>query len=129
MSKFRVGLPSGLSKWAVVDPTFWSFPDTAGCTPRCRHRRGHHSFRYNIGTGIYLIPFAPHAFVHERQGRSRELLSPLAFLPILTDFTPTPAIPFPSPGLESAHRSGDPDVEHRDLTEDAADRLRTLYAQ
>ncbi len=47
----------------------------------------------------YLILFATHAFVPERQARSSELPSHLVFLPILTDLTPTPAIPLASPGL------------------------------
>src|SRR2546427_1743042 len=37
----------------------------------------------------YLILFAPHAFVHERQYRSRGLPSPSVFLRISTHFTAT----------------------------------------
>jgi len=77
----------------------------------------------------YLIPFAPHAFVPERQNRSSKLPSLLVFLPILTDLTPTPAIPLASPGLQFAHLSRGLPVEPEDLTGDAANRLRTLYAQ
>ena len=77
----------------------------------------------------YLIPFAPHAFVHECQARSSELLSHLVFLPILTDLTPTPAIPLASPGLQPHHLFRGLSVEPIDLTEDARGHLRTLYAQ
>ncbi len=48
----------------------------------------------------YLIPFAPLAFVHERQSPSREPLSPLVFLHISTHFTATRGIPFSSPVLK-----------------------------
>ncbi len=47
----------------------------------------------------YLIPFAPHAFVPERQDRPGKLLTLLVFLLILTDLTPTPAIPLASSDL------------------------------
>ncbi len=47
----------------------------------------------------YLIPFATHAFVPERQERSSKLPSHLVFLLILTDLTPTPAIPLAFPVL------------------------------
>src|ERR1017187_9646652 len=47
---------------------------------------------HRLGRGLqgYLIPFAPHAFVPERQQLSREPPSPLAFLTISTHFTATP---------------------------------------
>ena len=47
----------------------------------------------------YLIPFAPHAFVSQRQCRPSKLPSLLVFLLILTDLTPTPAIPLASSEL------------------------------
>ena len=77
----------------------------------------------------YLIPFAPHAFVFERQNCSSKLPSHLVFLLILTDLTPTPAIPLTSPGLQFSHLSRSLEVEPRDLTGDAINHLRTLYAQ
>jgi len=46
--------------------------------------------RCERGCGIYLIPFATHAFVFERQERASELPSLLVFPMISTDFTPTP---------------------------------------
>ena len=46
---------------------------------------------HRLGRGLpgYLIPFAPHAFVHECQGRPSYLPSPLVFLIVSTDITPT----------------------------------------
>ena len=54
-----------------------------------------------LGRGLqgYLIPFAPHAFEHERQFLSSNLPSPSVFLPISTHFTATPEIPLTSPAL------------------------------
>ena len=86
---------------------------------------------HRLGRGLhgYLIRIAPHAFVPECQNRSSKLPSHLVFLPILTHFTTTPAIPLASPGLKSDHLSRSPEVEPRDLTRDVSDHLRTLYAQ
>ena len=86
---------------------------------------------HRLGRGLlgYLIPFAPHAFVHERQACSSELPSPLVFLLILTHFTTTPAIPLTSPSLEFSSFLCSADVERRHLTRDLLNRLRTLYAQ
>ena len=77
----------------------------------------------------YLIPFAPHAFVSQRQVCSSKLPSPLVFLPILTHFTTTPAIPLTSPNLNLASFLGWSIVEQWDLTKDLTRRLQTLYAQ
>ena len=77
----------------------------------------------------YLIPFAPHAFVHERHNCSSKLLSLLVFLPILTHFTATPVIPLASSSLEYDRFARGPEVELQDLTNDVSNRLRTLYAQ
>ena len=49
--------------------------------------------RLRRGLPGYLILFAPHAFVSQRQLRAREPPSPPVFLPISMDFTPTPGIP------------------------------------
>ena len=49
----------------------------------------------------YLILFAPHAFVHERQYPSRGPPSPPVFLHISTHFTATHGIPPPSPVLQA----------------------------
>ncbi|RLU75026.1 hypothetical protein CTZ27_38775, partial [Streptomyces griseocarneus] len=61
-------------------------------------------------TGLrgYLILFAPHAFVHERQCRPRGLPSPSVFLHISTHFTATRGIPPPSAALKLAVTSAVP---------------------
>src|SRR5207248_1057565 len=58
--------------------------------------------RHRLGRGLpgYLILFAPHAFVHERQCWPRRLPSPLVFLHISTHFTATRGIPPPSATLQ-----------------------------
>ncbi len=86
---------------------------------------------HRLGRGLqgYLIPFAPHAFVHERQVCSSKLPSQLVFLPILTHFTTTPAIPLTSPNLELGRIKRSVGVKLQHLTSDAPNRLRTLYAQ
>ncbi len=77
----------------------------------------------------YLIPFAPLAFVPQRQYRARKPLSPRVFLLISTHFTATPRIPLSSHVLKSESFKGNLTVEPLDFTPDFSDRLRTLYAQ
>ena len=55
--------------------------------------------RLQRGLPGYLILFAPHAFVPQRQLQSRKPPSPLVFLLISTHFTATLGIPLPSPEL------------------------------
>jgi hypothetical protein len=74
--------------------------------------------RLRRGLPGYLILFAPHAFVHERQYRAREPLSPLVFLLISTNFTSTPGIPLPSPELEDGSIERSSGVEPRAFTFD-----------
>ncbi len=59
---------------------------------------------HSLGRGLpgYLILFAPHAFVSQRQVCSRAPPSPPAFLPISTHFTATPGIPRSSPNSSLA---------------------------
>jgi len=86
----------------VVVPMNRSFPDTAGCSPPHHCGGGHHLplVRPRRTTvRIYLILFATHALVPQRQNRPSKLPSHLVFLLILTDLTPTPTIPFASSGL------------------------------
>jgi hypothetical protein len=54
----------------------------------------------------YLILFAPHAFVPQRQLPSRQPPSPPVFLHISTHFTATHGIPLPSPVLQPASIQG-----------------------
>ncbi len=85
--------------------------------------------RLRRGLPGYLILFAPHAFVPERQKWAREPLSPLVFLPISTNFTSTPGIPLSSTILKSHGFECSSRVEPGAFTSDLRDRLRTLYAQ
>ncbi|OUJ35729.1 hypothetical protein BTZ53_25135 [Vibrio parahaemolyticus] len=50
----------------------------------------------------YLILFAPHAFVPQRQLQTRQPPSPLVFFHISTHFTATHGVPPPSPVLKPA---------------------------
>ncbi len=85
--------------------------------------------RLRRGLPGYLILFAPHAFVPQRQLSSSKPPSPLVFLPISTHFTATPGIPLTSPTLKSESFECSSHVKHGDFTSDFSDRLRTLYAQ
>ncbi len=60
---------------------------------------------HRLGRGLpgYLILFATHAFVSQRQESSRKPSTPQVFLLISTHFTATPEIPLSSPILK--HRS------------------------
>src|SRR5207249_11056557 len=66
----------------------------------------------------YLIPFAPLAFVPQRQELSRDPPSPLVFLTISTHFTATPQIPVSPPVLKHASIEGSSAVKPRALTPD-----------
>lgn len=85
--------------------------------------------RLRRGLPGYLILFAPHAFVPQRQYRASEPPSPLVFLRISTNFTSTLAVPLTSPELKIFSIKGSSGVELQDFTPDLKTRLRTLYAQ
>ena len=85
--------------------------------------------RLRRGLPGYLILFAPHAFVPQRQFRSSRPPSPLVFLLISTHFTATLGIPPASPGLQQNSFKCSPGVEPRSFTSDLLCRLRTLYTQ
>ncbi len=57
---------------------------------------------HRLGRGLpgYLILFATHAFVSQRQWPSSKPSTPPVFLLISTHFTATPGIPLTSPALE-----------------------------
>ncbi len=86
---------------------------------------------HRLGRGLpgYLILFAPHAFVPQRQQRSRKPSTPPVFLLISTHFTATPGIPLSSPVLKLRSFRRTLLVEPGDFTPDLRNRLRTLYAQ
>jgi hypothetical protein len=85
--------------------------------------------RLQRGLPGYLILFAPHAFVPQRQYRSRKSPSPLVFLLISTHSTATLGIPLSSPELKLISFRSSPRVEPGYFTPDLICRLRTLYAQ
>ena len=85
--------------------------------------------RLRRGLPGYLILFAPHAFVPQRQLQSRKPPSPLVFLLISTHFTATLGIPLSSPALKLCSIRCSPEVKPRYFTSDLHSRLRTLYAQ
>src|ERR1700710_2432917 len=85
--------------------------------------------RLQRGLPGYLILFAPHAFAPQRQLKTRLPPSPPVFLLISAHFTATPGIPVSPAVLQFARIDCRPEVEPRDFTADATDRLRALYAQ
>ena len=85
--------------------------------------------RLQRGLPGYLILFAPHAFVPQRQLQSRKSPSPLVFLLISTHFTATLGIPLSSPALKCSSIRCTPQVKPGYFTSDLKRRLRTLYAQ
>ena len=85
--------------------------------------------RLRRGLPGYLILFAPHALVSQRQYSSSWPPSPPVFLLISTDFTPTPGIPLPSPVFKSPSFQCTSQVEPGAFTSDLHGRLHALYAQ
>ena len=82
--------------------------------------------RLQLGLPGYLIPFAPLAFVPQRQKRPSVPLSLLAFLPISTHFTAPPEVPHTPAFLQSPSFKRSFSVEPRDFTPDLGNSLRTL---
>ena len=66
----------------------------------------------------YLIRFATHAFVPQRQESASELPSHLVFPSISTDFTPTPRVLFTSHSFQLYRFLRELRVEPEDLTQD-----------
>ena len=82
--------------------------------------------RLQPGLPGYLIPFAPLAFVPQRQLRPSVPLSPPAFLPISTHFTAPLEVPHTPILLEPTSLERNSSVEPRDFTPYLIGRLRTL---
>ena len=80
--------------------------------------------RLRRGLPGYLIPFAPHAFEPQCQKYASHLPSPLVFLLISTDFTPTLGIPVTSHILKFASLGYSHEVEPRDFTSYLTNHLR-----
>gem|GEM_PF-1863031 len=85
--------------------------------------------RLRRGLPGYLILFAPHAFVPQRQLWSSKPPSPLVFLLISTHSTATLGIPLTSPTLKLFSFRSSTQVEPGYYTSNLKSRLRTLYAQ
>ena len=85
--------------------------------------------RLRLGLPGYLILFTPLAFAPQRQTWTSEPLTPLVFLPISTDFTLTPGIPFASSTLKPGSPLPPPLVEPADFRQGLPNRLRALYTQ
>ena len=95
------------------------------------HRKSEAASEHRLRLGLpgSLIRFAPLAFVPQRQLCARYSPSPLVFLPISTDFTPTPAVPVPPRTLNPDSIAPISRVKPEYLKCDLSRRLRTLYAQ
>ena len=85
--------------------------------------------RLRHGLPGYLILFATHAFVPQRQLKPSRPPSPLVFLPISTHFTATPGIPLTSPALKPDSFQSSSLLKRRTFTSNLSGRLRALYAQ
>ncbi len=82
--------------------------------------------RLQRGLPGYLIPFAPHAFVPERQLCHRDLPSQSVFCVISMHFTATPRIPTSSYTLKPYSINGGYPVKLDAFTTNLQGRLRTL---
>lgn len=85
--------------------------------------------RLRLGLQGSLIPFATLAFVPERQRIPSYPPSPLEFLPISTDFTPTPVVLVAPRSFYPGSITSPPEVKPQSLKCNLPRRLRTLYAQ
>ena len=82
--------------------------------------------RLRRGLPGYLIPFATHAFVHQRQYVVGHLPSRSVFYVISMHFTATPHVPATPQRLKTHSIKGSPTVEPWPFTPDLWARLRTL---
>ena len=85
--------------------------------------------RLRHGLPGYLILFATHAFVPQRQLEPSKPPSPLVFLRISTHFTATLGIPLASTPLKNNSFNCSLWVEPIVFTADLLSRLRSLYTQ
>ena len=85
--------------------------------------------RLQCGLPGYLILFAPHTFVPQRQLQSKKSPSPLVFLLISTHSTATLGIALFSSALKSYSLKSSTRVKPGDFTFNLHNRLHTLYAQ
>ncbi len=83
--------------------------------------------RHRLQRGLpgYLILFAPHAFVSQRQDKPSVPSSPLAFLLISTHSTAPPRVPYTPTCLKKSSSSSNSSVKPRDFTK----RLLSAYTR
>src|SRR5660398_315831 len=81
--------------------------------------------RLRRGLPGYLILFAPHAFMPQRQLQSSKSPSPLVFFLLSTHFTATLGIPLTSPALKISSFKCTSQVKPGDFTSDLNIHLRT----
>ena len=86
--------------------------------PRPPVKGGPRPSGHRLGPGLpgYLIPFAPLAFVSQRQMTPSELFSPSAFQAISTHFTAPPPVPLAPGSLKTPSPPRGSAVERRDFT-------------
>src|SRR5699024_8218086 len=112
---------------AVVLPRWITYCVNSGTEGVRPPTPSNHRLRH--GLPGYLILFATHAFVPQRQLKPSRPPSPLVFLPISTHFTATPGIPPTSTSLKFDSFKSSSWVKPMDFTSDLPNRLRTLYTQ
>jgi len=88
------------------------------------HRYSQFKHRRYRRRGLIKIPFAPLAVVPQRQRTPSYLPSPLVFLSISTDFTPTPTVPVAPKSFNSGSIVPLSWVEPRALKNNFPNRLR-----
>ena len=112
---------------AIVLPRRLASRVSLRLSPPKRRGASEHSLRPGLQGS--LIPFALLAFVPQRQSFPSYPPSPLVFLSISTDFTPTPTVPVAPETFNPISIISLSSVEPRALKDDLKGRLRTLYAQ
>ena len=88
----------------------------------------HTASKHRLGRGLpgYLILFAPHAFVPQRQSQFSKLPSQSVFCVISKHFTATLHIPPTSTAFKNTSINDSSTVKLQDFTTDLVLRLRTL---
>ena len=112
---------------ANVLPRWNTYCVSCGTDVQCTPTPSIH--RLQRGLPGYLILFAPHAFVPQRQLRPSTSLSPPVFLLISTHSTATLGIPRTPAALKQISFGSSSGVKPRYYATNLTRRLRTLYAQ
>ncbi len=108
---------------AVVLPRWVTYRFRLDTQVKTRTSSNH---RLQCGLPGYLILFAPHTFVPQRQSEPSNLPSQLVFCVISVHFTATLHIPATSTRLKTHSINGTSEVEPQNFTTDLYARLRTL---